>query len=66
MFVGLGAIYFEQFFILANQWSYADDCYLGLAIFCIPAFILTLRVNVSCKYAAFLRNASIVTYCLHG
>ena len=36
-----------------------------IIIFCIPAFILTLRVNVSCKYAAFLRNASIVTYCLH-
>ena len=65
MLVGLGTIYIEQFFILANQWSYADDCYLGLAIFCIPAFILSLRVNVSCKYAAFLRNASIVTYCLH-
>ena len=65
MLVGLGAIYIEQFFILTNQWSYADDCYLGLAIFCIPAFILSLRVNVSCKYAAFLRNASIVTYCLH-
>lgn len=65
MLVGLGAIYTEQFFILANQWSYADDCYLGLAVFCIPAFVLSLRVNVSCKYAAFLRNASIVTYCLH-
>ena len=65
MLVGLGAIYTEQFFILTNQWSYADDCYLGLAVFCIPAFVLSLRVNVSCKYAAFLRNASIVTYCLH-
>ena len=45
MLVGLGAIYIEQFFILANQWSYADDCYLGLAVFCIPAFVLSLRVN---------------------
>lgn len=36
-----------------------------IAILDLPSSASSLRVNVSCKYAAFLRNASIVTYCLH-
>ena len=65
-FVGVAIIYLEQIAVLRGGWAVADDCYFGLAIVCIPLFLLIMRANVSCRVASFLRNASIVTYCLHA
>lgn len=65
-FVGVVIIYLEQITVLRGGWAVADDCYFGLAIVCVPLFLLIIRANVSCKMASFLRNASIVTYCLHA
>lgn len=66
IFVGVAIIYLEQIVVLRGGWAVADDCYFGLAVVCVPLFLLIMRANVSCKMAPFLRNASIVTYCLHA
>ncbi len=46
-------------------WAVADDCYFGLAIV-LRSFSLDHKSERILQDGVFLRNASIVTYCLHA
>lgn len=64
-FCGLAVLYLEQFVVVRNGWSAANDCYFALPLVCIPLFLLVLRADISLPHTDALRAASTVTYCLH-
>lgn len=62
---GLAVLYLEQFVIVHNGWSAANDCYFALPLVCVPLFLLVIRANITLPHTETLRAASTVTYCLH-
>lgn len=64
--IGLMVLGAEQFVIQTNHFAVVNDSFFSLPLVVVPVFLLSLRLDIDLRGAAFLRAASTVVYCLHG
>lgn len=65
IFVSIICLYIEQYVIYYFKLSKANDCYFMLIPTAFFIVISLLQFNIKIKYANYLRDISVVMYCIH-